>query len=280
MADRGYDPAVVLIDLAGQGWCTGALIESDVVLTARRCIDVLSGADRCPAVEPHLVGRRDLTTLRVLVGDDAAAAVERARGRDVVMPTSGAICGSDVALLMLDATIDDVAPLAPSADGAAVGDRVRSVGLHAARKVVRDHVRVSVESGTEIELDEAPCAGAPGAIAIGASGEVVGVLSRGGPSCAASRGWDVYVRPDAFAPLVEQAMTMGHAVHASHQAKEKKGPVDLGAGCATGRDCAAGECVSFAGAQYCSLPCSPDDRCPSRCRCMQSQLSTGVCVEE
>src|SRR5215472_17834173 len=46
--DKGRDPAVVAIDLDGEGTCSGTLIAPDVVLTARHCVDrTLSGA-RCP----------------------------------------------------------------------------------------------------------------------------------------------------------------------------------------------------------------------------------------
>ncbi|MDB4997114.1 MAG: hypothetical protein JWM74_4546, partial [Myxococcaceae bacterium] len=36
--DRGRDPAVVAIDVGGEGLCTGTLIAPNVVLTARHCV--------------------------------------------------------------------------------------------------------------------------------------------------------------------------------------------------------------------------------------------------
>jgi protease YdgD len=282
--DPGVDPAVVLLDLGGGGACTGALLASDVVLTARRCIAPTSGGSgdsQCPEVGPDAASHRDLSTVHVLVGDDAASAVERARGRAVLVPPGSELCGADVAVLLLDATIDDVAPLVAHATGAAVGVHVRSVSYGGGHKLVRDHVPVTATSSSELALGEAPCDGAPGGPAIDeASGEVVGVLSRGGSACDDRQGYDVDTRADVFLALIDEGLAEGSLSHAAHQAKEKKGPVDLGASCSHGSDCAAGMCVAFAGSRYCTRSCSSEDRCPSGARCMGTQEDSTVCVEE
>jgi hypothetical protein len=279
--DPGADPAVLLLDLDGQGWCTGALLASDVVLTARRCVSVLTGDPSCPARGAQVSGGVDLTNVRVLVGVDAATAQERARGRAVLVPDGDVLCGADLALLLLDGTIDDVAPLVVQPTGAAVGDHVRSVAFESGQQLVRDHVSVVAVSAVEIELAEAPCDATPGGPAIDeTSGQVVGVISRSGPSCGAADGYDVDSRTDAFLMLVQEALAEGQASHASHQAKEKKGAVDLGASCTRGADCAAGACVSYAGAEYCTRTCDPTDKCPSKYKCMGAQSGSTVCVQE
>ena len=277
--DPGADPAVVLLDLDAGDPCTGALLAADVVLTARRCIALPT--DSPCASGPEVLNSRDLTTIRVLVGDDSASAVERARGRAVLVPGGDALCGADIALLLLDRTIDDIAPLAVRPTGAAVGDHVRSVAFGGGRKLVRDHVPIAATSSRELELTEAPCDGAPGGPAIEeASGQVVGVLSRGGPTCRAADGYDVDTRADAFSSLVDDALAEGTVSHASHQARQKKGAVDLGASCTQGSDCAAGVCVDYAGSRYCTRPCSPHDRCPAKTRCMATRQSSTVCVQD
>jgi hypothetical protein len=281
IADRGFDPAVVLIDLAGTGWCAGALLAADIVVTARRCVEIPRGDLACPAHGAQVAGARDLTTLRILVGDDASSAVERARGRAVLLPAGDTLCREDLALLLLTESIDDVAPFIPRPTGAARGAHVRSVSLAAGTKTVRDHVRVAATSDREMVLDEAPCAGAPGgAVVDEATGELLGVLSRGEPRCEADPGWDVATRVDAFFPLVERAMAAGRMSHQAHEAKEKKGPIDMGASCAGAAECAAGDCVTYEGAQYCTRDCEPTDRCPARYRCMSTRQSTRVCVTE
>lgn len=281
IADHGFDPAVVIIDVAGTGWCAGALLAADVVATARRCVEILAGDLACPARGAQVAGPRDLTTLRILVGDDTSSAVERARGRQVLLPPGDALCRDDVALLLLDQPIDDVTPFLPSATGAARGAHARSVSLAAGTKTVRDHVLVGATSDREMVLDEAPCAGGPGGAVIDeTTGELLGVLSRGEPSCATDSGWDVATRLDAFFSLVEQALAEGQMSHQAHKAKETKGPIDMGASCAQAADCAAGDCVTYEGAEYCTRDCSPTDRCPAKYRCMSTQQSTQVCVEE
>jgi hypothetical protein len=278
--DRGADPAVVLLDVAGAGTCTGALLAPDVVLTARRCISLPTGDAVCPATGTQVAGTRDLTTIRVLTGDDAASATERARVRAAIVPAGDVLCGADVALLALDATVDDVAPLVVRATGAAVGDHVRTVAYAAGQKLVREHVLVAAVSSREISLAESPCDGPGGGPALDeVTGEVVGVRSRSGPACSASDGYDVDTRVDAFLPLVTQALSAGAVAHGSHLAREKKSPLDLGSACARGADCAAGVCVAYASAQYCTRTCGPTDRCPPKTRCMASGDGPSVCVE-
>jgi hypothetical protein len=270
--DHGDDPAVVLLEAPGMR-CTGALIDADVVLTARRCLEI--------ATVDRNEGPRDLSTVRVLVGDATGAAVERSRGRSVLMPPAADTRGDDIAFLLIATAIADVAPFTVSPTGAAVGDHVRSVAFGPRVKIVRDHVPVTAVTDREMALDEAPCVGsAGGALIDEVTGSLVGVVSRGAPRCGDARGWDVATRPDAFFDLVERALAEGRVSHAAHKAKEKKGPIDLGATCDQPDQCAAGACVSFAGATYCTRRCSPTDRCPSKFRCMQSSQSTTVCVQE
>lgn len=277
--DHAYDPAVVLLAIDGEPWCTGTLLEQDVVVTARRCVEVLQAGDVCPtgsaANEP-----RDLSTIHVLVGDEVGSAADRAQGRQVVLPPGDALCGADLALLLLDAPIADIDPVVLSPTGAAQGDHVRTVAFGTDFKLVRDHVPVTQATSRELALAQAPCVGLPGGALIDmTSGELLGVVSRGGPGCSPD-GWEVATRTDAFFPLIQQALALGTLSHASDRAKEKKGPIDQGASCTSAPQCAAGACVTYAGAQYCTRTCGPTDRCPSTTRCMTSAQSTTVCVAE
>jgi len=63
-------------------------------------------------------------------------------------------------------------------------------------------------------------------------------------------------------------------------AREKKGPVDMGAHCTFGVECAAGICVTEATRRYCSRSCSPHDHCPAHFRCETSAQGSPVCVAD
>lgn len=277
----GANPAVVLLDRADGTQCTGALLAADVVLTARRCLSLLYGDGQCPAQGSQVQGGVDLTTVRILTGDDESSGVERARGRAVLVPQGDVLCGADIALLLLDSTIDDIAPLVVQPTGAAVGDHVRSVTFDGEHKMVRDHVPVAAVASRELALAEAPCDGVAGGPAIDeTSGQVVGVLSRSGSACEATDGYDVDTRADAFSDIVAAALAEGTEVHQGGQAKEKKGPVDVGANCTAGSECAAGVCVTYAGSEYCTRSCSATDHCPTDYHCMDSQQGYSSCVIE
>ncbi len=277
--DREADPAVVAIDVGGVGLCAGALVASDVVLTARRCVDILTTDLQCPAVSAQVAGPRSPPTLRILVGDDLGTAVERARGYEILEPDGNALCGADVALILLDATIDDRTALTIRPTAPARGDHLRTVGFDTQQKLVRDHVAVSDTTSTEFFLSEAPCRTGPGSPAIDeSSGELVGVLSRSEPTCGTA-GHDVSTRLDAAAALIDEALAFGRKGSAAHAQKEKKGAVDMGATCWRGADCAAGVCASFASSEYCSRTCGAHDKCPAHFRCMQSMQGPMACVE-
>ncbi len=280
VADPQADPAVVAVEVEGAGLCAGTLIASDAVLTARRCVDVVVSNASCPASGDQVVRPRSPAGLRVLVGDDIPTAVERARGYEVLEPPGETLCGDDVAVILLDAAIEDRVPLSVRPTAAARGDHLRTVGFDAERKLVRDHVPVADTTAVELSLDEAPCRTAPGGPAIDEStGELVGVLSRSDPSCRADGAHDVYTRLDTAMGLIERALAFGRRSVAAHSAKEKKGPVDLGATCTQGTDCAAGVCVTYASSEYCSRACGPHDKCPAHYKCMQSRQGPTACVE-
>jgi len=263
--DRTDDPAVVALEIDGQGACAGTLLAPDVILTAARCVPQAG------------------KTLRVLVGDSSADAQQRAQGSQVLLVPPA---GTGLAVVFLDTTIDDIAPLAVRASGVATGDHVRSVGFLHGRRLVRDHLTVLGAERGQFEVAEAACAvGAGGPALDESSGEVLGVLTNGGENCAASADADVYASTDVSRSFLAQAVGGGLQAVAKHAQKTKKGPVDMGSGCVLGSDCAAGVCVDYAASQYCSRTCDAHDRCPARFKCMatQSQIqgvrAVMVCVE-
>jgi hypothetical protein len=288
--DRGGFPAVIAIDVGGPGLCSGALVAPDVVLTARHCVSVTTVEVKCPASGHRALALRSPPSLRVLVGEDLVSAEER-RGRDIVVPPGAGLCEQDLALLLLDRPVDGVQPLSVRPTGIARGDHVRTVGFgwalaggRSATRLLRDHVLVIDTTSTDLRVAEAACQGGCGGPALDeATGEIVGVVSR--PSGGPAGGSNIYTRPDAFRATIDEAISEsirggGATVHHA-----KSGPVDMGADCRAGADCAAGVCVTDSARRYCSRGCGPHDRCPAHFRCQlsrereRSERSKWVCVE-
>jgi hypothetical protein len=288
--DRGTDPAVVAIESEGVVLCAGALVASDAVLTARRCVGPPcdGGAPPAPA------------SLAVRFGDGiGGGAGPVSRVRDVVGAEVGNACSAGLALLWLDTPIDGVQPLALRGTGAAQGDRVRTVGFdqHAAgpEKIVRDHVLVTTTTPTELALRESPGIAGSGRVVVDETAQIVGVVtgpSAAGDASAASDGsdasdasdqtvvGDLASRVDPFTAVWGSLLGPNpSASTGSSRVRTSKGPVDMSAYCAGAVDCAASVCVSAKGKQYCSRTCDGVDRCPARWHCQLSAAAWRVCVE-
>ncbi len=306
--DRGRDPAVVAIDIAGTGLCTGTLIASNVVLTARHCVAHTVDRIECPATSPQVSGTRPAASLHILSGDDAKVAREVARGQTIVAPKGWALCDADIALIILDREVAGIEPLSVRRHGVAMGDHVRAVGYGRAGdgeaagvKLLRDHVKVMETTDKEFIVGEATCQGDSGGPAIDEStGEVVGVVSRGGPQCDGSNVHNLYTRSDAFLGLVDEALREAgqgedpggsggaldagtHGKDGGHHKKDGGGhggkpPTDIGGACHTGHDCASGICVKDKHKQYCSRGCGASDHCPTHYACEKTKAGKSVCV--
>jgi hypothetical protein len=259
--DRGDDPAVVALAAPGRVLCAGALVAPDIVMTAGACLP------------------SSVSSLRVLVplgGDRLADMVERARGFGLLEATAA----TELAFVLLDEPIDDIAPLSIRATGVAQGAHVRTVGFATTGTLVRDHVAVAGSNDRAFDVDEAACVAARGSPALDeATGDVVGVLNSAGADCVPRSGRDVYERTDGALPSVAQTLAQARRGTAKSAAKTKKGPIDMGAACLRGAECAAGACVSYGGAEYCSRTCDGTDLCPSHFKCMNTQENVKVCVE-
>jgi hypothetical protein len=283
--DKGRDPAVVSVQVAGQVICAGALVAPDVVVTAAQCAaNAMSAADGASTPLTVQVGGGSLT------GPSSSV-------RAITVPTE--LDAAVIALLLLDTPVDTVAPLVVRSTGIAVGDHVRTL-VYAAEGLagvgadptptVRDHIAVVAETETEFELAEAPCTlGCGGPVIDGATATLVGILSRPlAPDDASPSPYgDVAIRADAFVSFVTSALQAsaspprgGSLLHTT------KGDVDFGAACEGAVDCAAGICVSNGPQRYCSRSCASSDRCATRSRCATSTVvhgstsaSLAVCVE-
>jgi V8-like Glu-specific endopeptidase len=279
---KGREPAVVALQIDNRALCTGVLIAKDVVLTARHCVARTAESIACPAIGPQIFESVAPENIEVLLGDAVVGQPASTRAKEIVAPTGVTLCNGDIALIILENPIANSKPVGVGSTGVRTGDFVRAVGFGkrgsdgpAGQKYIREHVPILGSTAEEFQVGEATCQGDSGGPAFDEdTGQVVGVISRGGPSCEGPEVHNIYTRVDAFAWLVDLALsksgkpkTPSAQPPGAPRAGSKKPMSDVGTGCAEPQDCAAGICIHAVSTAYCSRRCGSGDRCPSGFHC-------------
>lgn len=225
VADHDEHAAVVLLTHEtedGLTLCTGTLVASRVVLTAAHCVlrDVPSYVVCGGSTSDRVLAALPASDIEVRTGwKPKLAADAEARGRRLFLPKMTTLCDRDVAVLVLDQDLS-VAPLAvahalPDDDDAVMavgygktehgttGERRRRDGMHIVNVGPEQSADVWL-GARELETTAGPCSGDSGGPLLDASGEVVGVVSRGG-SCRSNRG-NIYSNAVAWQSLVDDAV--------------------------------------------------------------------------
>jgi MYXO-CTERM domain-containing protein len=216
--------------------CSGALVAPNVVLTARHCVTRnLTSAVSCDdkgnsANGKHVIEDEDPSVIGVYLGASPSfAKAPVAKVRAIVAPGGPYLCDSDIALVVLETPIRNVAPLAvrlrrPARTGemiravgygqndqsSPIGTRFRKGGVAVLAQGAGVSASKTPLGPHEFEVGLSICQGDSGGPAISEeTGAVIGVVSRGG-GCTEDFG-HIYTTTTGFDEMFTEAFRQAGA---------------------------------------------------------------------